>query len=983
MFGLITIFEISEKVVLFKDHFFDFRYITMTMAGFIGGPVTAVIAALMSSLYWYNVGGNGSMGGITSIIVFACFGSILGRYFRSSHNVKKVMFWFIIGIVMECILLFIIAFIALLHGDLVMDHSIVAVPFLIITPLVTTIIFNFYFWTYNFFGKASILNTIMNCSPINLMIFDAHGPILVSKTLKMQTQLCQYIENLFSLQNFDTTWPDTTKQQRKEIATEDERHFVADLSSFQMPGGEYACVAIVNDVTDPKREQEKLREAKDRFSKAFQLGPHMMTINTKSDNRYIDINRRFLETKGFVYEDVIGKTPIEIGVPESEYKKLIKILETEGSVQNFEGTLASKYGSKGLAIISAEEIQIDDQDCILFAYNDITEMKRMQTERVQQLTKYLSLEADLSRSNQLIADIINNMPDGFYVLDNQWRLTFVNKKAEELLLKTREELLGKVCWEVTPQARGTILELNYQKAKNDCVPMTFEYLSFLQKDTWYQISVYPSQLGLSVYYRNITEQKLSNEKLIKSQEEMVSILESMTDCFFAMDQDLQFTYINRAGEMAFGKSRDELLGKKMTEVFRANNTALLHYKEVMTEKKSVTFEIISEALGNRWLEISVYPTEIGVTCYFRDITSRKLAEEALRQSEEKFSKAFHGGPIMMTLATIEEGKFIDANEALCSGTGYTREELIGRTTKELNFFVDTGDRQKREERVMEQGRIENAEFDFRTKSGEIRHGLSWSQLFYFDGKPCHITGLIDVTEQKRMQKEMARLDRLNLVGQLAAGIGHEIRNPITTVRGYLQLLGEKPDYVAQKSTFELMISELDRANAIITEFLSLAQIKQTELKSQNLNNIINNLYPLLEADAFTQNKQIFFFQGEIPNLKLNGKEISQLVLNVVRNGLEAMEERASLTIKSCVEDNKVVLAIEDEGCGILPENLNKLGTPFFTTKDSGTGLGLATCYKIAESHNAKIHINSSSRGTTFCIHFPIPNKEQRQDGMIA
>ena len=281
--------------------------------------------------------------------------------------------------------------------------------------------------------------------------------------------------------------------------------------------------------------------------------------------------------------------------------------------------------------------------------------------------------------------------------------------------------------------------------------------------------------------------------------------------------------------------------------------------------------------------------------------------------------------------------------------------------------------------LMEQGKLENVELDFRTKSGEIRNGLSWSQLFYIDGKPCHITGLIDVTEQKRTQKEMAKLDRLNLVGQLAAGIAHEIRNPMTTVRGYLQLLGSKPDYTTQKSTFELMISEVDRANTIITEFLSLAQTKPTELKSQNLNDILNKLYPLLEADTYTQNKQIRFISGEIPDLELNAKEISQLILNLTRNGLEAMEERGSLTIKSYVVDGKVVLEIKDEGCGIPLEHISKVGTPFFTTKDTGTGLGLASCYKIADSHNARVRIDSSSSGTTFFILFTIPDQEPEQN----
>ncbi|SPF51670.1 PAS domain S-box (fragment) [Candidatus Desulfosporosinus infrequens] len=660
---------------------------------------------------------------------------------------------------------------------------------------------------------------------------------------------------LFHLQNTAMTDLTMTEEQPIEKTAEDGRHFVDNLSGFQMPSGEYACDASANDVTNSIKEQKRLTGAKERFRKIFQLGPLMMAILRKSDYRYIDVNDRFLEERNYTLVDVIGKTPVEMGVPEIEFNKIIETIELHGSVQNIESTLVTKFGSIGTTILSAETIQIDDQECILLAYNDVTEMKRMQAERVEQLSKLLALEADLSHSNKFIADIVDNMSDVFYVLDNQWRFTFVNNKATELLLKTREELLGNVLWEVIPKTRGTNLELNYLKAKNDGLTMTFEYLSVLHKDTWYQVTAYPSEFGLSIYHTDITERKLMHEKLIKAQEEMLSVLESMTDCFYALDRDLQFTYINRAGKIAFGRSQEDLLGKKITEVIKVNDTALQYYHKVLSEKRPVTFESVSEALGNKSLEISVYPSETGLTCYFRDITSRKLAEN-----------------------------------------------------------------------------------------------------------------------------EMARLDRLNLVGQLAAGIGHEIRNPMTTVRGYLQLLGEKPDCAARKPTFDLMISELDRANSIITEFLSLSQIKQTKLESQNLNAIINHLFPLLEADAFTQNKQITFIPGDIPNLELNGKEISQLVLNLTLNGLAAMLERGCLTIKSYLQDGTVVLAIVDEGCGIPPENLKKIGTPFFTTKDDGTGLGLATCYKIIESHKAKVHIESSSSGTTFSIIFP---KEQDKNETIA
>ncbi|HZK54894.1 MAG TPA: PAS domain S-box protein [Desulfosporosinus sp.] len=973
MFGLITIFIMHTKLFPLEGHFFDLRHIPMTMAGFIGGPITALIAAIISSLYRYTMGGPGVIGGIAEIVIFACFGSMLSRYVKRSKIRRNLLFWFIMGFVM--VLIEIVIIICLPQIDYAKVFKLVSVPFLTITPLATTLLFNVYYWSYDFFSKAAILNSIINSSSLNLAIFDRNGPILLSQNLKQQRQLSASFEKL-SRSVCSNSWLNSSKKQEKEIVTEDGRSFIADLSSFRLPKAQYACIAIVNDVTDRKREQDALKNAEKRFHNTFQFSPHMMTIIRADDHTYIDANRQFLESKGFERAEVIGRTPIQLGVPEREFKQQLEILETQGLIQNFEGSFIMKYGLKGIVIVSAEKIQIDHQECILFAYNDITDMKRMQVEWTKQLTQNSKLEQDLSNSNELVADIINNIQAFFFVLDNQWNLKYVNKKIEELFLKKREHILNKVFWEVMPKAQGTLFEINFRKAKRDGIPITFESLGFIKQDRWYEITVYPDEYGLSVYYMDITELKLARQKLMKSQEEKALILETMNDCFYAIDMDWQLTDMNRAAEIAFEKSRDELLGKKITDVFKLNDIAIRHYQEVMSEKRPVSFEIISEMLGNKWFEISAYPIENGMTCYFRNITRRKIVQEALRLSEEKFSKAFHSGPIMMTLATVKEDKFIDCNLALCFNTGYTREEIIGHTAGELNFFVERDKRQALGKILMEQGKIENAELDFRTKSGEIRHGLSWSQLFYWDGEPCHITGLIDVTEKKRIQEEMTRVDRLSLVGQLAAGIGHEIRNPMTTVRGYLQLLSSRPVNITQKPTFDLMISELDRANAIITEFLSLARTKEAELRFQDLNDIVHNLYPLIEADALTQHKQLSFIPGEIPNLELNGNEITQLILNLTRNGLEAMPERGFLIIKSYLEDGKVVLTISDEGCGIPPENLSKLGTPFFTTKDNGTGLGLTICYKIAQSHDAKIHINSSSNGTTFFIVFPIPDEDK-------
>lgn len=240
-----------------------------------------------------------------------------------------------------------------------------------------------------------------------------------------------------------------------------------------------------------------------------------------------------------------------------------------------------------------------------------------------------------------------------------------------------------------------------------------------------------------------------------------------------------------------------------------------------------------------------------------------------------------------------------------------------------------------------------------------------------DSANCYKTVITDISERKLYERELARLDRLNLVGEMAAGIGHEVRNPMTTIKGFLQLLRERDKYIQEREIFDLMVDELDRANSIITEFLSLAKNKAVDLKKRNLNKILISLLPLIEADGLVTDKYIKMETQKIPDLNLDEKEIRQLILNLVRNGLEAMSPGGGINIRTYSEEDEVVLSVQDNGKGIEPDVLEKVGTPFFTTKDNGTGLGLAVCYSIAARHNAVISIETSPAGTTFLVKFKV------------
>lgn len=228
----------------------------------------------------------------------------------------------------------------------------------------------------------------------------------------------------------------------------------------------------------------------------------------------------------------------------------------------------------------------------------------------------------------------------------------------------------------------------------------------------------------------------------------------------------------------------------------------------------------------------------------------------------------------------------------------------------------------------------------------------------------------NITEQKRMEMQIARLDRLYLVGEIAASIGHEVRNPLTVIKGFLQMMQQREEDVKRNGEYlSLMIEEIDRVSSIITEFLFMAKDKAVHLTMQNLNSIIQSIFPLLQADAQARNSIITLQLEKVPELPLDEKEIRQLLLNLVRNGLEAMTEGGLITIRTYYDELHVVLVVQDNGGGIPNYVIERFGIPFTSTKPNGVGLGLSICHSIAARHNAKIEFQTGIDGTEIYVIF--------------
>ncbi|MDA8096484.1 MAG: PAS domain S-box protein [Desulforudis sp.] len=496
----------------------------------------------------------------------------------------------------------------------------------------------------------------------------------------------------------------------------------------------------------------------------------------------------------------------------------------------------------------------------------------------------------------------------------------------------------------------------------------------------------------------------SNEMLRESERRFREMLERVQLLSVILDTEGRVTFCNDFMLRLTGWKRNDVLGRCWVETFIP--TERQEYVKRIVEEVSQGVlptdgeKAIQTRNGERrlidWNNSLLRDSQgniIGLARIGEDITERKRAEENLRAAHQQLVDIIEFLPDA-TFAVNKEQKVTAWNRAMEEMTGVRKEDIInkGDYVYAVPFY---GSRrsvlidlifQDNPEIEQEYGQIERRE---NTLFTEIfvpsvyngRGAFLWvtaSPLFDNNG---NLVGAIetmrDITERKQMEKQMAYLDRLDLIGEMAAGIAHEIRNPMTSVRGFLQLFGEKAELSKYKSYFDLMIQELDRGNAIITEFLSLAKGKVINLKKQDLNTIVNSLLPLIQADAATRDNYIYTDLGDIPPLLLDSSEMRQLILNLSRNGLEAMLPGGNLTIKTYDEGESVVLAVQDEGQGIPPEIIEKIGAPFFTTKDYGTGLGLAVCYRIALRHDATIKVDTGSAGTTVFVRFNFPQKPQR------
>ncbi|MET3574575.1 ATP-binding protein [Bhargavaea ullalensis] len=268
----------------------------------------------------------------------------------------------------------------------------------------------------------------------------------------------------------------------------------------------------------------------------------------------------------------------------------------------------------------------------------------------------------------------------------------------------------------------------------------------------------------------------------------------------------------------------------------------------------------------------------------------------------------------------------------------------------------------------------SSEIEFRILDAEEE--IKWVRTKFIraeddGGETVRLIGFTqDITELKRSEQLTQKWEKLGVVGRLAAGIAHEVRNPLTSVKGFIQLMGEGSD-----SPFtEVILDELGRIELIMDEFLMLAKPHQeTEMIDHDLNDVLYEVTRLLQAEAHMYGCKIRFRRTKKAAIvPCEAKQIKQVVINIVKNAIEAMPDGGIIRVSLTSDEDTATIRIKDEGVGIPADRIHRLGEPFYSNKEKGTGLGLMTSYKIIENHGGTIRFSSTEgEGTTVSIELPV------------
>jgi len=614
--------------------------------------------------------------------------------------------------------------------------------------------------------------------------------------------------------------------------------------------------------------------------------------------------------------------------------------------------------------------------------------------------------------------------DAIFVHDlDSGRILDINQKACDIYGYAYEEMLeariGDLSSGVPPYTQEDAMQLIARAVAGEQLNFEWHRKNCDGSLHWDEVFARRVPIGgqdrILVHTREITARKEAEEKLRASEQQYreanrrlreseafkTSIVDNALLGVITINNTGQVVEFNPAAVVMFGHDRETAIGSDLAELIipvqyrTAHREGLARYRDIGEgHVLGKRLELLAtRADGSEFpVELSISVNRIGDADYFTafvaDLTDKKDAEVALRASEEQYRSIFNAASDALILWDAH-GHMVDANPAAWKMGGYTREEFLNKPFDEHIHPSSLASYEKFKSDVTT-FKAASTETRAIRRDGSIIDLESRSIPMPYQGNPHILTITRDITEQKRFAEELARQrealrqsEKLSAMGELLAGVAHELNNPLAILMGRAALLENKTPDPAVRTEVGKISAAAERCGRIVRTFLSMARQKPPECKPASLTDVVTSAVDLLGYGLHTSGIELETrLAGALPEPYMDADQIGQIVINLLVNAQHVLEEQLSprrILLETGLSEGGVYCRVSDNGPGVPVELQQRIFDPFFTTKDSsvGTGVGLSVSRSIAREHGGELRLERNEKGATFVLWLPLDSGDAK------
>lgn len=626
------------------------------------------------------------------------------------------------------------------------------------------------------------------------------------------------------------------------------------------------------------------------------------------------------------------------------------------------------------------------------------------------ISERMRAEEALRESQHRLTGIIASAMDAIVTVNEQQRIVLFNSAAEKMFRCTEAEALGQPIERFIPERYRSrhsahIRQFGETGVTNRAMGALGALWAVRADGEEFQIEASISQIDsrgkqlFTVILRDVTERKESEEALRESERQFRTLGDSIPQLTWMANADGWIVWYNQRWYQYTGTTFEQMQGWGWQSVHDPADLPKVMERWQISISNGDPFDMVFPLRGADGvlrpfltLVMPVRDADGRIVRWFgtnTDISDQKRTEDALRKSEERFSKAFRNSPLAITIATEEEGRYLDVNDAFLNMVGRERAEVIGYTGMDIGIWAQESERAEMLRQLAETGRVSEFRKQHKTKAGEIRETEVSADLIELEGQRCVLAIVRDITETQRLEAQFRQAQKMEAVGRLAGGVAHDFNNMLGVIIGYSDLAHGviEPESPANRH-MEQIKKASQRAVGLTRQLLAFSRQQVVFPKILDLNEVVQNVTTMLQRLVGEDVAMSFHPTPSLGSIQADPGQIEQILMNLVVNARDAMPSGGEIIIETGhaeLDDHyvsmhpgahigeHVVLAVSDTGCGMDETTKSKIFEPFFTTKGvgQGTGLGLSTVYGIVDQSGGTIFVYSEpDKGTTFKIYFP-------------